>query len=73
MWKYYIVLFTDSCYGDLVEGGEVSGEMPVCCDYNVAMAFDTPEELIQWTKENTSLKVEDCEYGIHGIYYPERT
>ena len=71
MWKYYIVLFTDKCYGDLVESRECDDGLPVCCDYNVAKEFNTPEELSQWVKENTTLDLNKCEYGIRGIYYPE--
>lgn len=74
MWKYYIVLFTKNCYGTLVESKEIKGDgIPVCSDYNVAKTFDTPDELNQWVKENTSLKLKECEYGIHGIYYPKAT
>jgi len=67
MWKYYIVLFRDDCYGDLVEGAEYNDELPVCVDYNVAKEFDSTGELLVWVKKNTSL--EDGEYGISGIFY----
>lgn len=74
MWKYYIELFTNRCYGDFVESNEIEGDgLPVCCDLVVAKSFDTPVELNEWVKENTSLNIENCDYGIKGIYYPNKT
>jgi hypothetical protein len=73
MWKYYIELFTDNCYGDFVENTEIEGNgLPVCSDLSVAKSFNTPDELNQWVKKNTSLNIENCDYGIKGIYYPKK-
>lgn len=67
MWRYFIVLFTENCYGNFIESKETKDGLPVCNDYTVAMDFASTEELNIWVKENTSLKL--GEYGIHGIYY----
>lgn len=67
MRKYYIILFTEKNYGDLVEGAETNDGLPVCNDYNVAITFVSPSELDKWVHENTSLQL--GEYGIHGLYY----
>lgn len=72
MWKYYIEILTGSCTGDYVEGKEVPGDgIPVCADLAVAKWFDSPDELNKWAKENTSLNLEEGEYAIYGVYYPE--
>lgn len=71
MWKYFIELFLERSYGEYVEGAEVPGDgIPTCVDLNVAKCFDTPNELVEWVNENTSLKVENGEYGIKGVYFP---
>lgn len=72
MWQYYIELFTEHNYGWLVEGEETEDTFPICKDYNVAVSFPSPDKLNEWVKENTSLKVENGDYGITGIYYPDR-
>lgn len=69
MWRYFIELFTERCYGDFVEDKEDEQDgLPVCSDPVAAMDFESPDALNEWVKENTSLKL--GEYGIKGIYYP---
>lgn len=74
MWLFYIELFTDDgCYGDFVEAAQTAeGGIPVCADLNVAKSFTSPEELNTWVLQNTSLKVENEEYGIKGVFYHEK-
>lgn len=72
MWKYYIELLNEKNYEDIVEAAETSDGLPLCRDYNVAIEFDSPDELNKWVKENTSLNAEKMEYKITGIYYPEK-
>lgn len=68
-WKYFIVLNNDK--EDIVEGKEVAGNgISVCNDFMVAKYFQSPEELVEWVKENTSLVLEDGEYHIEGHYLP---
>ncbi len=68
MWRFFIELFTESCYGDFIEAAEVPGDgLPVCCDPVVAKDFESVEELEEWVECNTSLV--KGEYGIKGIYY----
>lgn len=69
-WKYFIVLCTDTCYGDFVEGAEDGDEFPVCNDVAVAISFPSTDELMQWVSEKTSLKVENGDYKIEGQYLP---
>lgn len=70
MWRYFIELFTERCYGDFVEDKEdMQDGLPVCSDPVVAMDFESPDELNEWVSENTSLKL--GEYGIKGIYYSD--
>ena len=69
-WKYFIVLCTDDCYGNFVEGREDGDGLPVCCDVVVAKSFSDPDKLNRWVKENTSLKVENYDYKIEGQYLP---
>lgn len=70
MWRYFIELFTENCYGDFVEAAEVHNDgLPVCCDPTIAIDFDSTEELNKWVSKNTSLKL--GEYGIKGIYYSD--
>ena len=54
----FIVLNNDK--EDIVEGREVPGDgIPVCNDFTVAKYFLSPEELVEWVKENTSLILEN--------------
>ena len=39
MWRFYIELFKDDCYGEYVESAETPDGLPVCCDLNVAKFF----------------------------------
>lgn len=71
MWRFYIELFKDDCYGNYVESAETPDGLPVCCDLNVAKFFYSVGELNTWVKYNTSLDVEKCEYGIKGVYFKE--
>lgn len=68
-WRYFIVLNNDK--EDIVESREVPSDgIPVCNDFTVAKYFLSPEELVKWTKENTSLVLEEGEYHIEGHYLP---
>lgn len=68
-WRYFIVLNNDK--EDIVEDKEVAGDgIPVCNDFMVAKYFLSPEKLVEWVKENTSLNLEDGEYHIEGHYLP---
>lgn len=69
-WKYFIVLCTDTCYGDLVEGAEDGDGLPVCNDVAVAISFPSTDKLMRWVSENTSLNVENGDYKIEGQYLP---
>lgn len=45
-WKYFIVLNSNDFPYNIVEFEETpDGELPLCCDLNVAINFDSPEEL----------------------------
>ena len=68
MWRFFIELFTERCYGDFVESAEVPGDgIPVCYDPVVAKDFESVVELEEWVEQYTSL--EKGEHGIKGIYY----
>lgn len=68
-WRYFIVLNNDK--EDIVEGKEVPSDgIPVCNDFMVAKYFLSPEELVKWVNENTSLVLEEGEYHIEGHYLP---
>lgn len=68
-WRYFIVLNNDK--EDIVEGKEVPGDgIPVCNDFTVAKYFLSPEELVEWVREYTSLILEEGEYHIEGHYFP---
>ena len=74
MWKFFIELYKDDCYGEYVEEAETrDGLLPICKDLNVAKFFYNIGELNMWIKHNTSLNVEKCEYGIKGVYFPEES
>ena len=68
-WRYFIVLNNDK--EDIVEGKEVPDDgIPVCNDFMVAKYFLSPEELVKWVKENTSLILDEGDYHIEGHYLP---
>lgn len=68
-WRYFIILNSCDFPHNIVESKETAdGELPLCCDLNVAINFDSPEKLQKWEKENTSLSMENCEYHIEGHY-----
>lgn len=68
-WKYFIVLNSSDFPYNIVEFKETpDGELPLCCDFDVAINFDSLEELNSWVKENTSLNLENCDYHIEGHY-----
>ena len=70
-WKYFIVLNSNDFPYNIVEFEETpDGELPLCCDLNVAINFDSPKELNSWVKEHTSLILENCDYHIEGHYLP---
>lgn len=66
-WKYFIVLNNVDNHYDLVEGEE-NGELLICCDVAVAKSFKSPEDLITWVKNNTSLKMENGDFKIEGQF-----
>lgn len=71
-WKYFIILNDGSFPNDIIESKEtVDGELPLCCDFNIAINFDSPEELQKWVKDYTSLSLENGDYHIEGHYLPE--
>lgn len=69
-WKYFIVLNNDN--NDYVSDCEEPGEgLPLCGgDFTVAKYFLSPEELVEWVNENTSLVLEEGDYHIEGHYLP---
>lgn len=72
-WKYFIVL-NETKYGlsNIVENKDYSGEgLPLCQDFSVAINFSSPDELIEWVKENTDLNMENGDYHIEGHYLPD--
>lgn len=70
-WKYFIVLLSKDCYGDFVEDREDDdGFLPVCVDPAVAKSFSSPDELLKWVRDNTSLKMENADFKIEGQYLP---
>ena len=42
----------------------------MCNDFTVAKYFLSPEELVEWVKENTSLVLDEGDYHIEGHYLP---
>lgn len=71
MWRFFIELYKDDCYGNFVEAAETSDGLPICCDLNAAKFFYSVGELNTWVKYNTSLCAEKEEYGIKGVYFKE--
>ena len=68
-WKYFIILNNDKLSHNIVECGEtVDKELPLCCDFSIAINFDSPEELQKWVKDHTSLSLENGDYHIEGHY-----
>lgn len=68
-WRYFVVLNNNDCIHNIVEYAETAdGELPLCCDFTVAINFDSPEELILWVTEHTSLSYENNDYHIEGHY-----
>lgn len=72
MWRYFIELLGKN-EGDYVEAEQINGGLPLCADLNVAKDFETPQELLEWVDENTTLTKE--EYSIRGYFFQnyERT
>ena len=68
-WKYFIILNDKDRFGSIVESAEVPGDgIPLCVDFNIAISFNTPEELNDWVKNNTSLSLDNGDYHIEGHY-----
>ena len=38
--------------------------------FSVAINFSSPDELIEWVKENTDLDIENGDYHIEGHHLP---
>lgn len=71
-WKYFIILNDKNHFGSIVEAAEIPGDgLPICDDVNAAISFQSPEELNEWVKKNTSLSVENGDCHIEGQYLPE--
>ena len=68
-WKYFIVPNNEDTLHNLVEG-KIDDELLICCDVAVAKSFSSPNELLEWVKENTDLKAEDGDFKIEGQYLP---
>lgn len=62
-WKYFIVLNNEDTLHNLVED-KIDNELLICCDVTVAKSFSSPNELLEWVKENTDLKAEDGDFKI---------
>ena len=43
----------------------------MCQDFSVAINFSSPNELIEWVKENTDLNMKNGDYHIEGHYLPD--
>ena len=70
-WMYFIVLNIDDNINNIVEDKEISEDgLPVCCDFSIAKSFRSSNELLQWVKENTSLKVENGDFHMEVHYLP---
>ena len=70
-WKYFIVLNSNDFPHNIVEYKESpDGELPLCCDFSIAKSFRSSNELLQWVKENTSLKVENGDFHMEVHYLP---
>ncbi len=68
-WKYFVVSNSNDYPHNIVEFEESpDGELPLCCDFSVAINFKSPEELNKWVKEHTSLILENGDYHIEGHY-----
>lgn len=71
-WKYFIVLNSNNFPHNIVEYKESpDGELPLCCDFSVAINFDSPEKLNEWVNKNTHLSLEGGDYHIEGHYLRE--
>ncbi len=69
-WRYFIVLLSEECYDNFVEAREEDGFLPVCNDPAVAKSFSSPDKLLKWVRENTSLKATNADFKIEGQYLP---
>lgn len=49
MWKFYIELFKEDCYGNYVENADISDGLSICCDLSVAKFF---YKEMTWKKED---------------------
>lgn len=71
-WKYFVVLNNGKFPHNIVEAEEDPRDgLPLCCDFSVAVNFNSPDELNKWVKEHTSLRFERGDYHIEGHYLPE--
>lgn len=68
-WKYFIILNENDFPCNIVESKETcDGKLPLCCDFSIAINFDSPEKLQKWVEKNTSLCLENGDYHIEGHY-----
>lgn len=71
VWIYFIVLNGNDSINNIVEDKEIPGDgLPVCCDFSVAKSFCSPNKLLQWVEENTSLKAENGDFHMEAHYLP---
>ena len=68
-WKYFIVLNNEGSLHNLVEE-KIGDELLMCCDVAVAKSFSSPNELLEWVKENTDLNEKEGDFKIEGQYLP---
>ena len=70
-WMYFIFLNIYYNINNIVENKETPEDgLPVCCDFSIAKSFRSSNELLQWVKENTSLKVENRDFHMEVHYLP---
>ncbi len=68
-WRYFVICNDVDISHNIVAASEsLENGIPLCCDFTVAINFSSPEELIEWVKENTNLKMENGDYHIEGHY-----
>lgn len=70
-WRYFVVLNGNDSVNNIVEDKESHEDgLPVCCDFSIAISFSSPNKLLQWVEENTSLKVENGDFHMEVYYLP---
>ena len=71
-WKYFIILNDGSFPNDMIDMKEtVDGELPLCCDFNIAINSDSRKNYRSGLKDYTSLSLENSDSRIEGRCLPE--